>query len=375
MSAAAAPATGVATPHPRRRIVSLDWSRGVAVLLNLSVIAVLPPVPDQLRHAPWEGVRLMDLVFPLFVTLAGAGLAFAYARRVDVWVVLRRSAVLWWCGLLYNGILLDWPPVTEFRLMGPLQLYAVLVPVVAIASTRLSTGRQWSIAVAAVTVITTMLHLVWSAACGGLTPECNPSRGIDLPLLGDHAYRSGSAGFDPEGLVALTGASITMGVGLLAGVQVRQARNTPGARHRVTTQLVALAVACALGAFALQAMGVPLVKRVWTPSFALLTAVPGILLLAGAHAVLDGRREASSAVEPGLGVSAAVALGRNALLGYFGSHAVIHWLRAGDVSLADRLVEFGGGADTGRWLFGLVFVSFWVVLCMVLARFRIYIRP
>ncbi|WP_374929306.1 heparan-alpha-glucosaminide N-acetyltransferase domain-containing protein [Kytococcus sedentarius] len=353
------------------RLTALDWARGIAVLANLTVIAVLPPVPDQLRHAPWEGVRVMDLVFPSFVVLAGAGLAFAYAHRSRPLVVLRRSLVLWACGLLYNGVLLDWPPLEEFRLMGPLQLYAVLVPVVALLSTRLRTPRHWGVALTVALAGTITLHRVWAARCGGLTPECNPSRSIDLPWMGQHAYHAGAAGHDPEGLVALSGALVTAGVGLVAGAWLRDLRGEPGAARRITQRVLVLVGLCVAGSVLLQLLGLPAVKRIWTPSFALLTAVPGVLVLLAAYLVFDARSRASE----GVLVRVPVALGRNALLGYFGSHVALHWARSGERSLADRIVDLGGGGDPGRWLYGVVFVGVWVALAVLLARWRIYVRP
>jgi len=358
-------------PGARRRLVSLDWSRGAAVVFNLLMIAVLPPLPTALVHAHWEGIHLVDLVFPTFVVLSGAGMAFAYARTPSWWVVLRRSVVLWAAGLLYNAVVLDWPAPAEFRLMGPLQVYAVLVPVVAVASTRLRSPRAWAVAVAVLTVALTALHLAWGAHCGGVTPTCNPSRTLDLPWMGAHAYRGGARGHDPEGVVTLAGALVTVGVGLVAGATVRTLHGTPGARGRIITLILLLVGACLAAGLVLHLLGVPVVKRLWTPSFALLTAVPGLLVLLGAYLLLDadGAPPASSLVRP-----VPEALGRNALLGYFGSHLVLHQLTAGDPSVADRVVRLMG-PDAGRWVFGIAFLAFWVALALVLARYRVYVRP
>ncbi|WP_462417348.1 hypothetical protein [Kytococcus sp. Marseille-QA3725] len=371
----------MSTPPPavrRPRLVSLDWSRGTAVVFNLLMIAVLPPLPAALKHARWEGVHLVDLVFPSFVVLSGAGMAFAYARTPSWWVVLRRSSVLWAAGLVYNGVVLDWPPLAEFRLMGPLQVYAVLVPLVAVASTRLRTTRAWAAGVVALLVVLGATHLAWGTHCGGVSPECNPSRVLDLPWMGAHAYRGGALGHDPEGLVTLAGALVTAGVGLVAGSTLRTLHGAPGIRRRIVARLLVLVGACVAGGLVLQLLGVPLVKRLWTPSFALLSAVPGLLVLLGGYLLLDaegaplagsGHRWVAAGVR-----SVPEALGRNALLGYFGSHLVLHWLTLGDPSVADRVAGVLGG-DAGRWLFGSVFLGFWVVLAVVLARHRVYVRP
>src|SRR5262245_65193984 len=37
-------------------------------------------VERQLEHAPWEGVRFYDLIFPLFLFLVGVVIPFSHAR-------------------------------------------------------------------------------------------------------------------------------------------------------------------------------------------------------------------------------------------------------------------------------------------------------
>jgi hypothetical protein len=72
-----------------------------------------------------------------------------------------------------------------------------------------------------------------------------------------------------------------------------------------------------------------------------------------------------------------VALGRNSLLVYFGSHLLLHVLETsgGEVTWADTVVErvdVLGNAELSYMLFMLLL---WVVLTGVLHRFRIYLRP
>ncbi len=63
------------------RILSLDWARGWMLIASVSVNAWVL-MPGWFDHAPWFGVHPVDLIFPIFVTLSGVGLAFANGNQV-----------------------------------------------------------------------------------------------------------------------------------------------------------------------------------------------------------------------------------------------------------------------------------------------------
>src|SRR2546423_15565506 len=77
------------------RIEALDALRGLAIAL---MIFVNNPgdhdaMPSQFVHAEWHGLRLAELVFPLF--LFSAGVSLAISRRSGAPLpMLRRAALL-----------------------------------------------------------------------------------------------------------------------------------------------------------------------------------------------------------------------------------------------------------------------------------------
>ena len=379
MSVAITTPTPTPIPAPpatakRQRITSLDWARGWMVLANLVVIAFLYPSWDQLSHAQWMGVTVFDLIFPTFVSLSGCGLAFAYARRVDPLVTAQRVAVLFGVGLLYNAVVTETFNPLELRIAGPLQVYAVLVLVVALLHLVLRGIRPWAVATVALATVWTAVSWAYNSQCptGQPTRSCNLSAAIDLRLIpAEHLYRQGALGHDPEGLAAIVGALITMMVGVTAG-KILLARTSP----RVTLdRLVAWLIGVALLGI-LAAQFVAPFKRIWTPSFALLTSTIGLTMLIIGYALHDRpappwwemRREALA--QP------LVAMGRNALLLYFGSHIVIHELYVvGDPPLAVRVrdLDLPMVGDT-RILFAFLFVFGFYALAWVLHRRRIYIH-
>lgn len=357
-----------------RRITSLDWARGLLILANLVMIAYLYPSWEQLKHPQWLGVTAFDLIFPTFVTLSGCGLAFAYARRIDPWATARRMVVLFGAGLLYNAATTDSVDPSHLRWFGPLQVYAVLVLVVALLHLVVHRVRTW-------VAVTIGLAAVWTAASwafyrqcptGAPTRSCNLSAVVDLRLFpAEHLYRQSTLGHDPEGLAAMAGALLTMLVGVTAGKVLLARADTTVTVTRLVAWLVGVAL---VGALAAQVV-VPF-KRVWSPSFAMLAATVGLTLLIIGYVLYDRptpqwwqlRRERLA--EP------FVAMGRNALVLYFGAHLVLHQLYVlGDPPLAVRARDANVlGVIDARLLVAVPFVSAFVALAWGLHRRRIYIH-
>src|SRR5689334_7905249 len=89
---------------PARRLTSLDVFRGIAIagmiLVNMAGVAdqAYPP----LLHADWNGCTPTDLVFPFFLFIVGAAMAFSLSKYTEenkptsavYWRILRRSAIL-----------------------------------------------------------------------------------------------------------------------------------------------------------------------------------------------------------------------------------------------------------------------------------------
>ena len=77
-----------------RRLASLDALRGfdmfwitggsalVAALAESSDLAFFDWMHAQTEHVEWHGFRLWDLVFPLFLVLAGVSMPFSMAKRI-----------------------------------------------------------------------------------------------------------------------------------------------------------------------------------------------------------------------------------------------------------------------------------------------------
>ncbi|MCU1486330.1 MAG: hypothetical protein JWN67_3076 [Actinomycetia bacterium] len=316
----------------RSRLTSLDVFRGLVVALLVLVEWVLPaPGYTWLRHSPWDGVRIPDVVFPAFLFMVGASASLA--TRVDPRRLVRRSVVLVGLGLLFNAWGGAGSNLTELRLPGVLQvigiagLLAGLVTVV--------TRRPTAVAAIGLGLATAhgalLSHVPIDCGTGRLAPGCSLPWAVDRHVFGlAHVYHQGDFGHDPEGLVtAVLGATAVVLLGWAAG------RFLYREGDRTATAVLAGGLLVAAG-FA--SLAWPLNKRLWTPSFGLVMAAGCTALLLVLAMALDGRaRHFPQPVRWTL-----TALGRNALLVYVGQHVVLSALMAtphDDGNLATALLD------------------------------------
>jgi predicted acyltransferase len=260
------------TVRPTERDRSIDVLRGALVVLLVLVEWLVPPGYAWLRHSPWDGVRIADLVFPGYLFVVGASMAVGRDRS---WLRSgRRLVLLVGLGLVFNAFTTTDP----LRFTGVLQLIGVSGFLAGVVTRYVR--RTDDVALVAGGLL--LLH-------GALLPD---AWAIDRWVFADERlYRLGAAGHDPEGVLAsVLGATALVLLGFCAA----RLRSWP---------------------FALGLLGIALVawtvwepnKRAWTPSFT--------LLMAGGFAV------ALLALRP-VRVPLLGRIGRNALLVYLVQHAV-----------------------------------------------------
>lgn len=359
------------------RVDALDVARGWLLVLSLTSISVIRDRPSWMEHAEWTGITYEDLIFPMFVVLAGCGLAFAYKNGVSAGNTLRRVVVLLLAGLIYNALTESTRvDLATFWVTGPLQVYAVIVLVLALAHLVLRVPLAW--AIGSLVVAGLWGYWIWKFQQGcpaGLTKECNPSRVVDWAVFKNHMYDKGTSGHDPVGIIASMGAVITASIGCTSGHLFSWLRRRPW------VLCMALLAWAATGFFfgRWMSLHIPAFKRLWTPSFALITGALGVALLFLAFALID--LPSRTRLRPVINVLKwpFVALGRNSLLVYFGSHVVTVLLirstgHAPGVTMADDLahkLSLHGSPQLGLTV---TTVAFWWVLAMILHSRRVYVH-
>lgn len=293
---------------------------------------VLPsPAYPWLRHSPWDGMRVADVVFPAFLFMVGASASLA--DRVDGRRLAKRTVLLVVMGLLFNAWGTSGADLSTLRLTGVLQMIAVA----GLLTGLVTRFVRRPAAVGALGVGLAVAHgLVVSHVpvdCGAdrLDPGCSVGWAVDRHVFGlAHLYRQGLAGHDPEGLLTTVfGATAVVLLGWAAGRFLH--------RDGGFAPAGALAAACLAGA-GVAALVWPLNKRAWTPTFSLLLAGGCIVVLVALAAALDGRAHR----RPQPLRWTLTALGRNALLVYVGQHVVLTALLttpSGEATLATAILD------------------------------------
>lgn len=288
-------------PAPAGRIRSIDALRGfdmlwiaggdavIAALRDLTGWPVLAAAGAQLDHAAWRGFRFEDLIFPLFVFLAGVSLPWSLAHATEaggrpraVRRMLRRGAVLFLIGVFfYGGFSTRWP---EIRVLGVLQRIALCSMAAGLLALMLP-PRRIALTAAA------LLIGYWAAlAVANRAADVHPAyaEGENLTNWIDARWLPGKkydGDHDPEGLLSTIPAVATCLLGYLAGLLLRRTDLTPSGKSLRLLGWGAGSLALGL----LWGTQFPVIKKLWTSSYVLVAGGWSLLLLAAFHWLVDVR--------------------------------------------------------------------------------------
>ncbi len=283
-----------------KRLLSLDVLRGfdlmllvalqpvlVAVFRQLDCEALNTTLLYQLDHAEWEGIRVWDMVMPLFLFMSGVTMPYSLPKYrtqngdLRVWArVLKRFFLLFLLGMLVQGNLLALDPDRVYLYSNTLQAIAVgyllTVPMVLYLK-----AKQQLVAIAALLVVYSVpmhLHGDWSA-------QGNWACIIDKDVLG--RFRDGSivaadgnvefaAWYDYTWLWSSLTFCGTVALGSFAGHMIKNGNND---RKTTACNLMLTGVALVVAGL-IMGFAQPIIKRIWTASFTLYSAGWCYLLLA-----------------------------------------------------------------------------------------------
>ena len=274
------------------RMPAIDLLRGLAVM-GMILVAYAGDWEHRfgvLTHADWRGFALADMIFPSFLLCVGASIPYSFARRMadagpgsvllHVW---RRAAALILLGVVLN--LLPFFDVGHVRLMGILQRIGLCYAAAGTLCVALGRGglsaRALGAASAALLLGYAAMWLWWDApGCGRACfdsaqalPTVIDRAAFGVQHLWPYGTTNGVVTFDPEGLLSTLGALVNVLFGVLAGMLLQRT-----AAPRALVLLSVLALAAIAAALALDPL-IPIIKKLWTPSFALLSGGFSVLLL------------------------------------------------------------------------------------------------
>lgn len=291
-AAAAAPpaAQNPAAARPER-LVSLDAFRGFTMFWLLGGHAFFHAVAAwtgieilayELRHSPWEGLRYYDLVWPSFMLMVGMAIPFSFARRTSVQSqrelmrsVWKRAAVLFLLGSIRESLSQGEPVLIELSsALQPIAVAYLVTSHLAGYGLRVQIGTALGI-LAGYTLLLAFVPAP-GISTGSYERGANLVTAVDLAVLG----RTHPGGW---GTVLSTIPTIASTIaGLLVG---RVLLSSAG--ERTKAGILALAGVGCLAAGLLLSPVVPIIMKLWTTSYALVSTGWACLLFLAFYWIVD----------------------------------------------------------------------------------------
>ena len=295
------------TPAPKsERLLSLDALRGfdlfwivgghgiLVALFKLTEWGWLGAIDAQLKHVDWNGFQAYDLIFPLFLFMAGVSTPYSLTRRLTegargevIRKVIQRGLILVLLGIIYNNGL-QWKGLENMRLgsvLGRIGLAGMFAQLIFVFNYE-TPKRLWAWLAGILLGYWAMLSFGHAPgfAPGDLTMEGNFASYVDRLLLPGKLHKGIH---DPEGLLAVLPAIGNALLGILAGLWLRRsAEEVSGDRKAAGLAIAGIAL---LGVGGLWSFVFPLNKNLWTSSFVLWTCGWSSLLLASFYWLIDVR--------------------------------------------------------------------------------------
>ena len=287
----------------------------VYALHSLSQTRTTSFLAYELDHSDWAGFRFYDLIFPLFVFMAGVALAFSLGKTIAaagraqaLKRIFVRSLLLYALGIFYyGGFAQPWP---DIRLLGVLQRIALAY---------FFTGLLFCFFKPRVlaTVCAGLLVGYWAALTFVPFPDVRPTpqtqticretgftnvsqlnlasthdihgtfiKGVNLCNYVDQKYLPGykwDGTWDPEGILSTIPAVGTCLLGVFAGLLMKDQKIKD---HRKVLYLVSFGV-FGVAAGWIWGLQFPVIKKIWSSSYVLMAGGYSTILLGVFYQIVD----------------------------------------------------------------------------------------
>lgn len=291
-----------AGPVLSSRLFSLDalrgfdmfWIMGAEEIFHALSKATGSPfwgaISEQFDHPEWNGFHFYDLIFPLFLFIAGVATPYSVGRELEkgtakhklVLHVMKRAFILVLLGLVVNNGL-NIKPIAEIRfgsVLGRIGLAYMFANIIYIYTTKQRTQIIWFCGC----IIGYWLLLKFTSApgfpIGDLTQPGNFASFIDRTIMPGKLYRGNH---DPEGLASTIPAISTGLLGILTGNFLKHA-DLPGAKKALR---LAIAGIIFLVIAQVWNLDFPINKNLWSSSFVMHVGGLSLLLLSLFYYIID----------------------------------------------------------------------------------------
>lgn len=289
------------TASSNKRLLALDILRGMTIA---GMILVNNPgswgaIYAPLRHAAWNGLTPTDLVFPFFMFIMGISTYLSlnkyhfHPEGTVIRKIIRRTVVIFLIGLgigwfsrfcntfyaLGSEDISFWERLgrscwtfDRMRILGVLPRLALCYGAAALIAVTVRHNRiPWIIGI----LLCGYAVILW-VGHGFEISEANIVGVVDRAILGPaHMYREGDLAFDPEGLLSTLPAIAHVLIGFCCGKLIC----TPAKTSDQLLKLFLIGSVMMLVGWLLS-YGCPINKKVWSPTFVLMTCGMASSLLA-----------------------------------------------------------------------------------------------
>lgn len=265
-----------------KRLLSLDIMRGMTIVCMIIVNnGGGPQSYRHLGHSAWNGITVCDLVFPFFLFIMGVTTYISLAKtgfapssvslrkifRRTVLIMLIGWAIHWFANVCYGK---GWLDFGHLRLTGVLTRIALCYGVVSLMALYMS-RRAMGVTAAALLTVYGAILLLFNGYENDLS---NVNAVVDRFLLSE-GFLYTKRPVDPEGILGTVPAIAHTVIGFCCGALLMR-------KESLEVRLLKLFVVAALllvGGFILSGI-LPENKRIWSPSYVLITCGMAAALLA-----------------------------------------------------------------------------------------------
>jgi predicted acyltransferase len=290
-------------PSASERLGSLDAFRGFVMLwiiggegliVGLAALGhnrVLDAVVYELSHSPWQGLRFYDCIWPSFMLMAGVSVPLSFAKRSlsqtyhqQVAHAAKRSIILFSLGSLRESVLIGSPYLIE--LSSALQPIAIAY-FVAVLVVRKSWRFQTLLGAAILAGYGLIVAFMGAPgiSAGSYQYNHNLVHWVDIALLGQVHWDRWPFAKEGWGTVLSTIPTVaTTLLGLLIGELLMTARS----KQSKAKFIGGIGLGCIAAGYA-TSLAVPVVMKMWTVSYGLLSAGWACLMLLFFYWLIDIR--------------------------------------------------------------------------------------
>ncbi|WP_269236201.1 acyltransferase family protein [Flavobacterium flavigenum] len=366
------------------RLISLDVLRGFVMFWIMSgehiihALAKAAPIPvfvwmsSQMHHTDWDGITFYDMIFPVFLFVAGVSMPYSFDKKIKLAGVteaselpskekkkiylsmLKRTCILVFLGFVVNGLLrFDGYEQTRFAsVLGRIGIAWFFAGLIYL-NFDLKKQIIWFAAILIGYYLAMKLIPVPGFGAGNLTAEGSLEGYIDRLFLPGRLH---SKVYDPEGIFSTIPAVSTALLGVFLGTFLKSEHAYYTIKNKIVIMTGSAIVLIIIGL--LWDFDFPINKHLWTSSFVCFVGGFSILFFLFFYILIDvlGFKKWAFPL---------LLIGSNSILIYMASEGMVNFKHTADY-------VFGGLIKFGSLVWQPVFATMSVTFVQLILLYFLY---